>query len=284
MYLKPKRALLRVSIMAIFFPELPKARKKMQAGERRFADRLDSHLEDDYLCWYDVGIGPNHLHPDFTLLHPGRGLLILEVKDWKADIIQEGDKNAFRILTQSGLKTQANPLEQARQYAHQIVNLLAKDPQLTDSTGNHQGKLSFPWGYGVAFTNLTQKQIHALGIHEVINERLIINRDDLMEKVDSEDFQTKLWNMFNYQFGNKLSQPQIDRIRWHLWPEVRVTQDQRDLFGTANSDADTDTDEPTQQQWELPDIVRVMDYQQEQLARSLGEGHRVIHGVAGSAV
>jgi superfamily I DNA/RNA helicase len=32
----------------------------------------------------------------------------------------------------------------------------------------------------------------------------------------------------------------------------------------------------------VPDIVRVMDKQQELLARSLGEGHRVIHGVAGS--
>jgi superfamily I DNA/RNA helicase len=32
----------------------------------------------------------------------------------------------------------------------------------------------------------------------------------------------------------------------------------------------------------LPDLMRVMDLQQEQLARSLGEGHRVIHGVAGS--
>ena len=28
--------------------------------------------------------------------------------------------------------------------------------------------------------------------------------------------------------------------------------------------------------------MRVMDLQQEQLARSLGDGHRVIHGVAGS--
>jgi len=33
---------------------------------------------------------------------------------------------------------------------------------------------------------------------------------------------------------------------------------------------------------EVPDIMRVMDLQQEQLARSLGDGHRVIHGVAGS--
>ena len=32
----------------------------------------------------------------------------------------------------------------------------------------------------------------------------------------------------------------------------------------------------------MPDIVRAMDLQQEQLARSMGEGHRVIHGVAGS--
>ncbi len=32
----------------------------------------------------------------------------------------------------------------------------------------------------------------------------------------------------------------------------------------------------------IPDLLRVMDLQQEQLARSLGEGHRIIHGVAGS--
>ncbi|MEA3121218.1 MAG: hypothetical protein QOH33_764, partial [Paraburkholderia sp.] len=31
-----------------------------------------------------------------------------------------------------------------------------------------------------------------------------------------------------------------------------------------------------------PDLMAVMDAQQEQLARSLGDGHRVIHGVAGS--
>lgn len=32
----------------------------------------------------------------------------------------------------------------------------------------------------------------------------------------------------------------------------------------------------------LPSLMKVMDLQQEQLARSLGEGHRVIHGAAGS--
>ena len=32
----------------------------------------------------------------------------------------------------------------------------------------------------------------------------------------------------------------------------------------------------------VPKLIKVMDLQQEQLARNLGSGHRVIHGVAGS--
>jgi superfamily I DNA/RNA helicase len=71
-------------------------------------------------------------------------------------------------------------------------------------------------------------------------------------------------------FGN-LTLPQIDRVRWHMFPEIRLPAKQGGLF-----------DEVEAESAELPDILRVMDLQQEQLARSLGEGHRVIHGVAGS--
>ena len=267
--------------MAIFFPALSTARGEMQSGERRFAERLDSHLEDDYLCWYDTGIGNKNLYPDFILLHPSRGLLILEVKDWKADTIQSGDKNSIQIITNSGLKNLANPLKQARQYALQIVNCLSDDPQLVHPSGPHQGKLMFPWGYGVVFSNLNQNQIRTLGIDQIIDERFILNKDDILSSVDPEDLQTQLWNMFNYPFTNKLTQPQIDRIRWHIWPEVRVNPPQDDLFH-LNSGTSDDNPDSENRTMNIPDIIRVMDYQQEQLARSLGEGHRVIHGVAGS--
>lgn len=73
--------------------------------------------------------------------------------------------------------------------------------------------------------------------------------------------------MFPHAFGKAISLPQLERVRWIMFPEVRVPA-QAGLF-------EEDKDE-------LPDIMRVMDLQQEQLARSLGEGHRVIHGVAGS--
>jgi hypothetical protein len=45
----------------------------MTGGEKRFAQRLEKKLEDDYLLWYDVPIGPANTHPDFIILHPQRG-------------------------------------------------------------------------------------------------------------------------------------------------------------------------------------------------------------------
>ena len=49
-------------------------------GERRLAERLEQKLDDDYLLWYDVPMGPRNTHPDFCIMHPRRGILVLEVK------------------------------------------------------------------------------------------------------------------------------------------------------------------------------------------------------------
>ena len=52
-------------------------------GERRFAERLEAKLEDDYLCGTTSRWAQRARHPDFIVLHPRRGLLVLEVKDWR---------------------------------------------------------------------------------------------------------------------------------------------------------------------------------------------------------
>ena len=80
----------------------------MQAGEKRFARRLELLLEDDYLCWYDLPVGKRQRYSDFILLHPQRGLLLLEVKDWKLETIQSIDKLTVTLLTPSGLNTAFN--------------------------------------------------------------------------------------------------------------------------------------------------------------------------------
>lgn len=252
--------------MAILIPSLGSCTFD-SGGERRLAERLESKLEDDYLCWYNVALGPLALHPDFIVFHPRRGLLILEVKDWRTRTILAADRQKFTIETARGPTVVENPLEQARHYAHAATDVLQRDPQLVFSSGREAGKLMFPWSYGVVLPNLTRKQFDEGGLGEVIPPNRVICQDEMLEGVEAEAFQQRLWEMFSVRFHGALSLPQIDRIRWHLFPEVRIQPAQADMFAA---------DEPP------PDLMRVMDLQQEQLARSLGEGHRVIHGVAGS--
>ncbi|MDD2741134.1 MAG: 3'-5' exonuclease [Rhodocyclaceae bacterium] len=241
----------------------------MTSGEKRFAYRLEQKLEDDWLLWYDVPLGPRNVHPDFVVFNPRRGLLVLEVKDWKLDTLRDIDRQSASILTANGLKRVANPLEQARQYAHEVSNLLQRDPQLTINSGRMKGTLLFPWSYGVVLANISRKQFDSTNLGEVIEPQRVICQDEMTESVDAEAFQERLWGMLPFTRSVPLALPQIDRIRWHLFPEIRIAAPiQNSLF---------DDQAP-----EIPDIVRVMDIQQEQLARSLGEGHRVIHGVAGS--
>ena len=247
----------------------------MQSGEKRFAWRIGSHLEDDYLCWYELPVGKRQRYSDFIILHPARGLLLLEVKDWKLDTIQKIDKVTATIITPRGVKTVSNPIEQVRQCSYQLIRRLENDPQLVQQTGRYKGNLVFPYGYGVVLSNITRRQFESTDLGEVLPEHQVICKDEIVESVDPETFQERLWNMFNFKFSHPLTLPQIDRIRWHLFPEVRInTGDQGNLF----------PEEPEEEDIEelLPDIIKVMDMQQEMLARSLGEGHRVIHGVAGS--
>lgn len=252
--------------MATVIPALSTCVSRMTQGERRTAERLEQKLDDDYLVWYDVPVGPKHAHPDFVVLHPRRGLLILEVKDWRLETIRTATKQTWEILAQGVPKNVPNPVEQARHYAHQVVDALSKDPRLT----NADGKLAFPWSYGVVLTHITRRQFEAAELHFAIEPHRVICSDEMTATVEAEEFQSWLWAMFPTLMRGVLSLPQIDRVRWILFPEVRVGT-QMGLFSADDEAGDS-----------LPDIMRVMDLQQEQLARSLGEGHRVIHGVAGS--
>ncbi|MCF6257804.1 MAG: NERD domain-containing protein [Gammaproteobacteria bacterium] len=253
---------------------------RMTSGEKRVARRLQALLENDYLVWFDIPVGKKRRYPDFIILHPSRGLLFLEVKDWKPETLKTISKSDVTLLTNTGLVTRPHPLEQARQYTYNVVGALSCDPKLCQATGAYKGNLSIPYGWGVVFTNITRKQIEKAIPDDqregLLPDHLMIYKNEITENTDAEKFQEQLWEMFHYRFGSTLTLPQIDRIRWHLFPEIRIDDcSQIDIFSAE--DAETQQLEKT-----LPDIIKIMDIQQEQLARSLGEGHRVIHGVAGS--
>jgi hypothetical protein len=263
--------------MALFFPDIHSKNLKLTAGERRFATCLYRTLEDDYCCWINVPVGARQLRPDFIVLHPGRGILTLEVKDWKLPTIKSMDRLRAELITDRGLKNEANPLEQARGYAIAIKEMLERDPLLVQQEpGRYHGHLLLPWGFGVVLTNITRRQFEENGLEQAIPADRVICQDEITESVQAEDLQQRLWNMFQYSFGGLLSLARIDRVRWHLFPEIRINQ--LGLFGPESEGPDK---EGRLSQF-LPELIKVMDTHQEKIARNLGEGHRIIHGVAGS--
>ena len=256
--------------MATLIPTLGAARFDAR-GELRLAERLKDCLEDNAWVWHNIPVGPFGRHPDFVTLHPQQGIVVLEVKDWRLDTIANANSKQVELITDRGNVTTDNPFEQVRRYMFNVVNALQHDPLLVNERGSFKGKPVFSFGHGVAFTNITRKQFEQTDLHEVFPPARCIFRDEMTESVDPDAFRERVWRMVSPRIGPALSLPQINRVRAILFPEIRVTQIALPF------------DEPPENASPAKDrILEVMDMQQEQVARSMGEGHRIVRGVAGS--
>jgi len=268
---RPRRRIQGVhKTMAIFPQGLTNIDRRCDTGERAVLHQLKRCLSDDHMVWHNVPIGPKARQPDFVILSPRRGLLILEVKHWAWGSLLSFNRDSVVLQLENGSKTVAHPLSQARSYAMELNNVLESDPALQQEQDPFKGKSRVPYGWGCVLSNIRRKQVESLDFAEVFPEAKTLLRDDLGEDIAPEEFEQMLWGMYAGWSAQPLTLPQRDRVRWHLFPEVRVQQ------GTLFNDKEGT------QSTQLPDLLQVMDLQQEQIARTLGEGHRVIHGVAGS--
>ena len=282
--------------MAQFVPSLNEAIQRMDtAGERNVAKFLNQHLPEDSIVWCNIPVGDKRLYADFLILLPKLGLLCLEVKDWKLKSLNYFNPQKCELMVDGQSIVQKHPLEQARGYIQYAANLLKQDKHLLQKSGAYQGALIFPYAHGVVFTHLAHAEIKKLdeAVGNAVFKQLFPikqtwYKESLQEK-SSERVYSRLEKMFTHSFPCSLDTAQIDRIRYCLFPEIRIRiPQQQELF------ADDHADDKTEQQPEhrpadsvphpiaAPDIIKIMDIQQEQLARSIGGGHRVIHGVAGS--
>ena len=112
-------------------------------------------------------------------LHPRRGLLVIEVKDWKLENIRSMDRLTATLQADGREVRKSNPLEQAKQYAFGVCRLPESDPALVGEPGaSYQGKLAFPWGYGVVLANISRKAFAGTDPGNVIPpERVEKSRD-----------------------------------------------------------------------------------------------------------
>lgn len=249
--------------MAKLMTALTLCSERMTHGERRVAQRLESHLADDCLIWYDIPVGRQYRHPDFVIIDPANGLIFLEVKDWRLTTLRHANPQTVTLVTAQGEKQAQNPLLQVREYACATVDRLSQVPALQQKTGLYKGRLNIAWSYGVVFTNITRQQLTSLSadgaVEFIFPQALTICQDEITGAVSVSTFRSKISGLFTTRFRPAVNPAIRDILRQHLFPEIAI-----------------------QSKKKSNDVCAVMDLQQEILARNLREGHRVIHGVAGS--
>ena len=165
-------------------------------------------------------------------------------------------------------------MKQARDYAFRIADKLKKDVALVHTEGKYKMQLRFPYGFGTVFTRLSRKDLQETGVKDVAGEKQVLTQEEIDPEKDQFSailLRRKLKEMLPAPFSmkNPLTELDLARIRYHLFPEVRihgkiskVHMHDSILFHLEN--------------------LETMDLHQEELAKQIGDEHRLIRGVAGS--
>ena len=238
-------------------------------GEERLFNLL-KRLPDEVIVYYEPYV--DNRHPDFVVILPRLGVLLIEVKGWYLPDILAADSHSVRIRDGEREVIQAHPLRQVRDYKFLLMNRCSKDKQLsllTHRSGAHEGGFQFPFGSFAVLSNITRDNLQKLpeNVNALFPQAHVATRDELLgwEELGGEELMGLLQRYFDPFWPiTPMTPNQVNIVKAILHPEI--------LLALAFQDP-TKPQEPT---------VKVLDLKQEELARDVGSGHRLIFGVAGS--
>ena len=258
--------------MALMVPD--SVPSKASVGEKRLYKILQYELPDDCYVWYEPRV--KGLYPDFIILGPTLGLLILEVKGWSAHQIVSANHQFFEIKNGAERpERQQSPLRQGKGYLDAILDKLKQYPILTQPDGDYQGKLTFPVGVGVVMTNMTAATAQDENIYSLLEQPEVAYQDELMEwdSIGERELIRRLESMFTTRFKFlALTDDQISTIKGILYPEKVIKETPATTKSVPTSVKPTPGSS----------VIVTLDIEQERLAADIREGHRLFYGVAGS--
>src|SRR4030042_2774071 len=110
--------------MAEFIPDRLPSRAS-RGEERTFA--LFKKLPDDYLIYYEPNI--DNRYPDFIVIAPDLGVIVIEVKGWYLDDILRASDTEIIINFDNREKKEIHPLSQVRAYQWRLARICEKNPK-----------------------------------------------------------------------------------------------------------------------------------------------------------
>lgn len=245
-------------------------------SERRVFTTLQ-RLPDD--CWVYYEPLVTNRYPDFVVFIPDRGLLVVEVKGWHPTTLLGGDLANIR-LTEG--KAALNPIRQARDYMHRLMDQCRRHryaAHLVHAAGANGGRFVFPFGYFALLSNITDDQLrrHPTGdLRQILPADHVVTADefDAWANLSGSQFKARLSSFFDPSWPVALSQTQIDALRAVVHPEIVVPPTPNQVAIAMGGQL------LLVDQREQP--LKILDQQQESLARRIGTGHRLLFGVAGA--
>ena len=258
--------------MAEFIPDrLPS--KASRGEERTFA--LLKKLPDDYLVYYEPNI--DNRHPDFIVIAPDLGVIVIEVKGWYLDDILRASDTEVVTNFDNRERKEIHPLGQARAYQWRLARICEKSPKrslLLHQSGQYKDKFIFPFCHFVVLSNISRENIgrkKEYDMFTIFRPENTLYRDELvaLEDASPAELRKTLQRFFNpFWEITPFTSEQVDVLRSIIHPEIILSYiPSRPL-----------NEEETEQCFDLV----VLDRRQENNARKIGEGHRIIYGVAGS--
>ena len=258
--------------MAELIPPSIQQLKSASSGERKVYQLLEHVFQDENaIIWHE----PKALnrYTDFIVWLPNHGLLVIEVKDWSKERFKTLNPETFtgNFYLKNDHKTVSvqNPELQIRKCMLNILNQFKKTAAFLQNSGPYQGNVKFPISSCVIYTELKQDEADDIGLSfpAISSEHKTIYKDDLRLIAENKTFKQKLIHAFKdvaFPF-QPLNFAEEKLLRYMIFPEIRVNEFKQDeLFAVE------------------PQEVKALDLSQESIAKNIGDGHRILKGVAGS--
>lgn len=254
--------------MAFLIPDNLRSRPDVPPGARRTAGAFQAGLDDSVCVWFEPLFDPSKKKPSFVVLFPDRGIVVLETLDVKEGAMLGALRGRLRFLRDGREVEAPSPLARAENLANVLQERVNAEGRLAG--------LDLKIASGAVFPAMTIEEAKKKGIGEILPLDSCLFKADIEEAIagSGESGLLRAFNrMFGGQLGGEIPEDKEKILRGIIQPEIVIDR----LSGSG----------PRQLSIFRPaedgeDLLRVMDRRQEAMAKSLGEGHRVIRGVAGS--
>ncbi|WP_232582027.1 nuclease-related domain-containing DEAD/DEAH box helicase [Photobacterium phosphoreum] len=219
----------------------------LTSGERYTLDQKLKKLLSNEDCFIYVQPNINSLRPDFVVIGKAFGVLIIEVKDWSEDFILSS--NSKIVNCENGRFK--NPIDQVETYETIVLSKLNGVFDFIDDSGDLKVNVRTL----VFYTNLSSDYLDS--------KPELTGRSSLI--YDRKKLRTLTLDELVVERKNNLSNAEILAIRSVLFPEIAIPTE------TSESDEFVEVKD-----------VKALDYEQEEFAKKVPNGHYMVSGIPGS--